>query len=304
MGIRLRRLWMGLATVLGLARLGYFMPSRYAAQTPGAGRRPSYEGIEKILRSRGEDFLDVVSAIVGYAVELEKIGSDAAAINAAGRPQPTPAGEPRWDQDWFPRLDAAAAYALVRRLRPVRIVEVGSGHSTRFFARAARDGGFGAGITAIDPAPRADIAGLGIEVIAATVPAVGPGPFSRLGPGDVLSVDSSHLLMPGSDVDFLINDVLAGLPEGAIVHFHDIFLPDDYPPEWGWRAYNEQTAIAALVHSGGYEVLWSSRYVTTRMAGALAGTVIERLALVEGAWESSLWLRKGRGDGEMKGEGK
>ncbi len=278
--MRLRPLAFGLATLFGVRRLGWFIPYRYAASVVDRAARRDYPAIRDVMARRAPAFAEMLAEIDDHAEALRAIG---------GAPPPAP----RFDQDWFPRLDAAAAYALVRRLQPVRIVEVGSGHSTRFLARAARDGGFGAGITAIDPAPRADISGLGIEVIASTVPAVGPGPFSRLGPGDVLSVDSSHLLVPGSDVDFLINVVLPGLPVGAVVHFHDIFLPDDYPPEWGWRAYNEQTGVAALVHSGGYEVLWSSRYVATRMAGALAGTVIERLPLVEGAYESSLWLRKG-----------
>ena len=64
----------------------------------------------------------------------------------------------RWDQDWFPRLDAAIAYSLVRERKPRRIVEVGSGHSTRFLAEAIADGGLATELTAIDPAPRADIA--------------------------------------------------------------------------------------------------------------------------------------------------
>src|SRR5262245_31183128 len=89
---------------------------------------------------RAMDWL--LSLIEGHARELEAIGPDA-----------PPA--PRWNQDWFPRLDAAAAYAMVRALRPKRIVEVGSGHSTRFLARAVADGGLDTRITAIDPEPRA-----------------------------------------------------------------------------------------------------------------------------------------------------
>src|SRR3546814_14308293 len=61
---------------------------------------------------------------------------------------------PRWRQDWFPGLDGAAAYALVRQTRPARIVEVGSGHSTRLLARAVIDGGLPTAILCIDPAPR------------------------------------------------------------------------------------------------------------------------------------------------------
>jgi hypothetical protein len=77
----------------------------------------------------------------------------------------------------------------------------------------------------------------------------------------------------------------------VVVHFHDIFLPDPYPPEWEWRGYNEQNAVGTLV-SGGIEILWSSRFAATRMADALAGSVAARLPLFEGAVESSLWVRK------------
>ena len=42
--------------------------------------------------------------------------------------------------------------------RPRRILEVGSGHSTRFLAQAVADGGLDCAITCIDPQPRADLA--------------------------------------------------------------------------------------------------------------------------------------------------
>ena len=101
----------------------------------------------------------------------------------------------------FPRLDGAMAYALTRELRPARIVEVGSGHSTRFFARAIADGRLATRLTAIDPAPRAAIAGLPVDWLRDTVPDVGMAPFAALASGDFLVIDSSHVLMPGSDVD-------------------------------------------------------------------------------------------------------
>ncbi|MEC7538160.1 MAG: hypothetical protein VYB59_12820, partial [Pseudomonadota bacterium] len=62
--------------------------------------------------------------------------------------------EPSCNQDWSPRLDALAAYVTVCRVRPVRIVEIGAGHSTRFLARAVRDSGLNTGITSLDPEPR------------------------------------------------------------------------------------------------------------------------------------------------------
>ena len=266
-------------TLSGLARRGFFIPYRYAAKVARSGGRPPYQAVETLLRSREDDFRAFLSTIDGFAPELERIGTEA-----------PPA--PRWTQDWFPRLDAAAAYALVRSLKPRRIVEVGAGHSTRFVVRAIRDGGLDTALTAIDPAPRADLSRLPVEVIRSTVQEAGDDVFADIEGGDVLMIDSSHILVPGSDVDLLLNRVLPSLSAGAVVHVHDVFLPDNYPDDWAWRGYNEQLGVATLLFGGAFEVLFSSRYAATRMAGAVAATVVGRLPLVEGATESGLWLRK------------
>jgi hypothetical protein len=214
---------------------------------------------------------------------VEDLAQDLIAIGADAPPAP------RWDQDWFPRLDAAAAYAIVRMSRPGRIVEVGSGHSTRFLARAVRDGSLGTQITAIDPAPRASISGLDVHWLRQPVQASPLGIFEALTPGDMLVIDSSHQLKPGSDLEFLFDRVLPRLASGVRIHFHDIFLPDDYPMEWGWRRYNEQAAVAALLGDG-YALEFSSHQAS---AGRLNG-VLARLPLVPGAMETSLWLTKRR----------
>lgn len=277
MARRLSRVLSGLAAALGFGGRGFFVPYRYAqvAQRTRGGD----PGLEGLFRARESAFRELLAGVEEYAEALRRIGD-----------APPPA--PRWDQDWFPRLDAAAAYAFVRRFRPSLIVEVGCGHSTRFLARAAADGGLPAQVVAIDPEPRAALAGLGVETVRAAVQEAGSEAFARLRPGDVLSIDSSHVLMPGTDVDVLFNRVLPALPAGVLVHVHDVFLPDDYPADWHWRGYNEQLGLAPMLRSGGYEVLWSSHYVTTRMREALAGTAVARLPLVAGARESSLWIRK------------
>lgn len=214
--------------------------------------------------------------IESYAADLEAIGSD-----------PPPA--PRWNQDWFPRLDAAAAYATVRTLKPRRIVEVGSGHSTRFLARAVADGGLDTRITAIDPEPRASIEKLPVEWLCMPVQRVAA--FPALGEGDILFIDSSHQLKPGSDVDFLLNAVLPLLPSGVRVHFHDIFLPDDYPGHWAWRRYNEQPAVAFLIKKNLFKVDFASHATVAHHPEKIRG-VLTRLPLVPGAIESSLWLTR------------
>jgi predicted O-methyltransferase YrrM len=266
-----RRLWLGLATVLGLSRRGLFIPYRHAASLPPAGALGAYPHIEALFEGHREGF----RKLLGDLGDLPR--------------QPNPA---RWDQDWFPRLDAAVAYALVRDRRPSRIVEVGSGHSTRFMAAAIAAAGLKTRLTAIDPEPRADIAATGAVTIRQAVPRCGEAPFAELGPGDMLFIDSSHILMPGSDVDFLINRILPRLPPGTLVHLHDIFLPDDYPASWAWRGYGEQLAVAALLAGGNWRVIFASHYAATRMAGDVAASAAGSIALVPGALESSLWLER------------
>ncbi len=180
----------------------------------------------------------------------------------------------------------------MRELRPARIVEIGSGHSTRFLARAVADERCPTRITAIDPAPRATLDGLPIEVVRATVQDAGSAPFKGLAAGDIVFIDSSHILMPGTDVDLLFNGVLPTLPRGVHVHVHDVYLPDGYPADWAWRGYNEQNAAALLFASGAYRLRWSSHYAMTRMAADVAGSGLDRLPLVAGARETSLWLVK------------
>lgn len=224
-----------------------------------------------------------------FAALLRAIESQAPALAAIGVDAP-PA--PRWNQDWFPRLDAAAAYAMVRSARPRRIVEVGSGHSTRFMARAIADGGIECRLTSIDPQPRATLKGLPIDILRRPVEQCGTEPFAALAPGDILFIDSSHRQTPGGDLDFLLRSVLPALPAGVLVHFHDIFLPDGYPAHWAWRRYDEQQAVAALIAGGGYAPLFSSAWAASRRPQWLAQGILGRLPLVAGALESSLWLRK------------
>ncbi len=275
----LRHFLMGLQTVLGIGRRGFFIPYRYAGGLPPAGSVQPYAEIERLMAAREDAFAELIDEIEGHADAL-------LAIEGNTPPQP------RWDQDWFPRLDAAAAYSLVRSRKPCRIIEVGSGHSTRFMARAVADEGCDTAITAIDPAPRAVIEGLGVKTIQATLAKAGTSVFDDLQAGDFVFIDSSHILMPGSDVDDLLNRVLPQLPAGVLVHIHDMLLPDDYPGHWGWRGYNEQSAVAPLLLTGAYEIVFASHYAVTRMAATLEATVLGRLPLVDGAFETSLWLRK------------
>ena len=271
---RLRRLAFGAATLLGLDRRGFFIPHRYA----GAATPADYPALRPLFEAAEPAFAAILDAIDTHREEFLCIaGGD---------------GPARFDQDWFGRLDAAAAYALVRRARPRRIVEIGSGHSTRFLARAVADGGLATEIVCIDPAPRAALAGLPVRHRAELLASTDASLFAALAAGDILFIDSSHVAMPGTDVDRLFLDVLPRLASGVLVHVHDVFLPEAYPAAWGWRGYNEQLLVGALIQGGAYEIVFASRYVATRMPGRLATGVLPDLPPLPDARVTSLWLRK------------
>ncbi len=276
----LRRLGLGLATMTGIARRGYFIPYRYADSLPGPGARTPYEAVERLFHDRAAVFAATLATADEFADDLQAIGLDDAAPG------------PRWNQDWFPRMDAAVAYAMVRAVEPVRVVEVGSGHSTRFMARAIADGNLATKLVAIDPAPRAAIDALDVAIVREPVHRADPSVFAALREGDVLFIDSSHIAMPGTDVDLLFNRVLPELHRGVLVHVHDIFLPDDYLPNWDWRGYNEQLVVLPLLSSGAWQPLFSSRYMTTRQAERVRVSAVGGLPLPKGAMETSLWLQR------------
>jgi len=285
-----RRLAFGLPTLLGIARRGFFIPYRYAGNLPDAATLPQYEAARTLFARHEADFAALLDDLGRYESDLLAIAADR-----------TP-GAARFDQDWFPTLDAVVAYGMVRMRRPGRIVEIGSGHSTRFLARAITDGKLATRLTAIDPQPRAAIRRLAIEHVAVTVPPRDPASvmplFDTLQDGDMLFVDSSHVLMPGSDVDHVLNRLVPALPAGAILHLHDILLPDPYPADWRWRGYNEQNAVLPLLIGGGFRPLFASHHAATRMAGRVADSVVGRLPGAPGAMPASLWLeRAGPPDG-------
>jgi hypothetical protein len=273
MRTRWRRLRLGLQTVLGFTPGGFFIPYRYAATVEPAG----YPALEPLFAQAEPRFREVLSAADRHAAELLRIRDGE--------------GPARFDQSWFPRLDAVAAYALVRGGVPRRIVEIGSGHSTRFLARAVADGALRTRIICIDPQPRADLARIDVEHVPALLRDADPALLEGLQTGDVLFIDSSHIAMPGTDVDRLFLDVLPRLAPGVLVHVHDVTLPDAYPEAWAWRAYNEQLLVGALIQGGGYELVFSSHYAATRLRAAMTG-VVAQIPLPAEAHETSLWLRK------------
>ena len=102
-------------------------------------------------------------------------------------------------------------------------------------------------------------------------------------------IDSSHVAMPGTDVDFLFGHILPELPAGVLLHVHDVFLPDPYPQDWAWRSYNEQLPAALLI-AGGWRPVFASHYMATWHSDRIASSAVVVLPMPPGARDTSLWL--------------
>lgn len=128
---------------------------------------------------------------------------------------------------------AASTHSVIRRFRPRRFVEIGSGMSTRVIAEALRlnrASGHASHYTIIDPFPSDQVGELSAvsTVLADRVETVDLSIFESLRAGDILFIDSGHTVRIGGDVNFLILEVLPRLAPGVIVHFHDIPMPYEY----------------------------------------------------------------------------
>ena len=130
-------------------------------------------------------------------------------------------------------VEAQALHGVIRHYRPSQIIEVGSGVSTHCMHAALelnrRDGGAETTLTCVEPYPSKRLLQTpGIVLLRKPVQAVAVDVFRELDAGDFLFIDSSHTVKPGSDVNFLLLEVLPVLKPGVIIHIHDINFPYDY----------------------------------------------------------------------------
>jgi predicted O-methyltransferase YrrM len=220
---------------------------------------------------------------------------------------------------YFECGDAEITYCMLRHWKPRRIIEIGSGYSTRVMAQALRanlerDGVAGELIT-VDPfTKRLPKNGLGdfVTVVPEQVQHLDLSLFEILGADDILFIDSSHVVAVGSDVVREYLQILPSLNPGVLVHVHDIFLPSDYPRTavldnlWFW---SEQYLLQAfLAFNPEFEVLWAASAMQLAHAQVLerclpnwtnSYTDMPRssrrfVPTADGSrvWPSSFWMRR------------
>lgn len=206
----------------------------------------------------------------------------------------------RFPNPSFREVDAEAYYSVLRGLRPERVVEIGSGYSSLLAAFALRqnslaEGPGGSGrLEVVDPYPFHLLSTLeNVDVHQKPVQEMSLDCFTSLNSGDVLFIDSSHVLRSGSDVTFELLEILPRLQSGVYVHFHDVFLPGGYPAEWLERKswfWNEQQALQAfLSFNDAFEILWAGSWLAHHHPDALSAAIP---SFGPGVRPGSLWIRR------------
>jgi predicted O-methyltransferase YrrM len=199
----------------------------------------------------------------------------------------------------FPPSDAIILRAMIKNLRPRRIIEIGSGFTTACMLDTADDLGLdNIQITCIEPYPArlktllkaADYDR--ITIIEKGVQQVIVKNFEQLQTGDILFIDSTHVMKTGSDVHYEIFTILPNLKPGVVVHFHDIQFPFEYPSKWARElnfSWNEAYALRAfLMYNSAFRIkFWGGALVRSYPDEIRA----EFLQFAENAG-GSLWLSR------------
>lgn len=159
----------------------------------------------------------------------------------------------------FPDFDSAVLHTLLRFIKPKRYIELGCGFSSFISSRALRrnqEEGTACEAFYCDPEPRLDMADILVygKLLKKRVQDLPLEMFTKLQAGDVLFIDTSHVLKLQSDVEQELLRILPSLARGVWIHIHDVFTPYDYPGDWVSKkirhTMNEQYAVECLLTGG------------------------------------------------------
>ena len=144
-----------------------------------------------------------------------------------------------YENKFFSYGDGIILNMFLRKTQPKRIVEVGCGFSSAMMLDTCDmfselgDVDF----TFIEPEPERRLLKLvnerEINLIKSNLQDLEPDLiYNSLEAGDLLFIDSSHVVKLNSDVMFIFDRILPNLKKGVYVHFHDVVYPFVYPDCW------------------------------------------------------------------------
>jgi predicted O-methyltransferase YrrM len=197
--------------------------------------------------------------------------------------------------------DGEVLYCMIRKFKPARIIEIGSGNTTYLMAQALlrnrEETGRDFQLMAFDPYPnhvvQAGFPGLS-KCIKARIEDVPLSAFAELDASDILFIDSSHALRIGGDVQYEYREIIPSLRTGVLVHSHDIFLPAEYLKDMVMERklfWGEQYLLQAfLAFNDSFSVLWAGSYMHLKHPEELEAAFPSYNR--DRCWPCSFWMRR------------
>jgi hypothetical protein len=215
-----------------------------------------------------------------------------------------------YENEYYSYSDAIFLYSMLRHLRPVRIIEIGSGFSSALILDTKQlflDGNLKC--TFIDP----DVSRINdllspadkesCQILQDRIQYIPLSVFAELEAGDILFIDSSHVSKTGSDLNHILFNIVPSLPVGVHIHFHDVFYPFEYPEKWvsAGVAWNEAYALRSfLQYNHAFEIELFTSYLVKCHRDLLNESCpltleSEReLPTLQDAPGGSIWLKRSR----------
>lgn len=177
----------------------------------------------------------------------------------------------RFKNGFYSYTDGIVLYSMIRHHQPKRIIEIGSGFSSAAMLDTNRlffDNKIN--LTFIDPYPERLLSLMTEDdkktatVLTSDAQLIELDIFKTLEAGDILFIDSSHVAKTGSDVNYILFEILPILKSGVIIHFHDVFFPFEYPKEWVYKRFNwneDYFLKAFLMYNNAFEIRLFSDYI-------------------------------------------
>jgi len=165
----------------------------------------------------------------------------------------------------FGYIEAQVLHAVIRHYKPAQLIDIGGGVPTYCAFQAIsmnrRDTALKGHMTCIEPHPIDLIKNLdNVEIIARPIHEVPLEYFRQLGVNDIVFIDSNHVVRSGSEVNYIVLEILPIIPKGVLVQIHDIYLPFDYDRDVlrNFIHPNETALVAAfLAFNTRYKILFS-----------------------------------------------
>jgi len=165
-------------------------------------------------------------------------------------------------------VDSINLFCMIRHNKPKKIVEIGSGYSTKIILFAISKNeieGFPCNLIAIEPYPKKFLKDINLSNFKLINEKIQDVDHNLIIDAEMLFIDSTHVSKFQSDVNTEIFEIIPTLKIGTLIHWHDIMIPGDYPEKWikhGNKFWNESYLVHAfMLYNDSFEVVWGSRFI-------------------------------------------